>query len=130
MCRPVKVVVSNELFGVVTKPATCGQDAVPAVLWHSPAGALARGVPMLLVSTPDVARASLWAIVLLMTFTFNASCIEIPAPSQPATLFAIMLLVMVTSCHFVGSEGKAETSVPLTCWSRMPPPLPLSAEFP
>ena len=64
-----------------------------------PAGALARGVPILLVRTPEVARLSLCMMVLLMIFTFNASCNDIPAPSQPATLLTMMLLVMVTSCQ-------------------------------
>jgi hypothetical protein len=35
-------------------------------------------------------------MVLLTMFTFNASCNDIPAPSQPAILLTMMLLVMVT----------------------------------
>src|ERR1035438_9478299 len=118
---PVKVVVSSAEFCVLVTPADCGHDAVDdpdgPVCTQFPAGALAEGVPMLLVSTPDVARESLWAMVLLMMFTANASCKEIPAPSHPATLLTMMLLVMVTSCHFVESCGKVDTSVPLTAWS-------------
>src|ERR1035438_430679 len=126
---PVKVVVSSAEFCVLVTPADCGHDVVPEALVQTPAGALAEGVPMLLVSTPEVASESLWAMVLLMIFTLNASCKEIPAPSHPATLLTMMLLVMVTSCHSAGVLGKVDTSVPLTAWSRMPPPLPLSAEF-
>src|SRR5262252_6418960 len=80
------VVVSTEELGVLVTPADCGHDAVPAALWHSPAGALAWGVPILKVSAPDEASESLCAMVLLVMFTFNASCSEMPAPSQPAIL--------------------------------------------
>src|SRR2546430_3999653 len=67
-----------------------------------------RGVPILLVRTPEVARLSLCMMVLLMIFTFNASCNDIPAPSQPATLLTMMLLVMVTSCQSAAVEiGRA-----------------------
>ena len=38
-----------------------------------------------------------------------------------------MLLVMETLFQAVGVDGNTETSVPLTCCRRMPPPLPLSA---
>src|SRR5215469_1567694 len=125
-----KLVVSKEELGVLVTPADCGHDAVPAALWHSPAGALAWGVPILKVSTPDEASASLCAMVLLVIFTFNASCSEMPAPSQPAILLLMMLLVMVTSCQRFGCVLKVATSVPLMDWRRMPPPLPLSAELP
>jgi len=66
-------------------------------------------------------------MVLLMMDTFVESCSDIPAPSQPATLLTIMLLVMETLFQSAGCVGKVETSVPLTCCIRMPPPLPLSA---
>jgi hypothetical protein len=130
-----KVSVSSVEFRVLLTPAGCGHDAllaapVPPVRVQFPAGALAIGVPMLLVSTPEVARLSLWAMVLLTICTFNASCNEMPAPSQPATLLTMMLLVMFTLFQRLGLPGKVETSVPLTWLSRMPPPLPLSAEFP
>src|SRR6516225_1176780 len=99
---PLKVVVSREEFGVLVTPADCGHDAVPAVLWHSAGAALAPldwGAPMEKVSTPEEARVSLCMMVLLTMFTFNASCNDIPAPSQPAMLLTMMLLVMVTSCQ-------------------------------
>ncbi len=57
---------------------------------------LAKGAPIVLKSTPDEAVLSLDMIVLLMMFTFNASSSETPAPSQPATLLTMMLLVTVT----------------------------------
>ena len=125
-------------------PAGCGQDAVFApvgpVIVQFPAGALAIGVPMLEVSTPDDARLSLLAMVLLTMDTFNESCRDIPAPSQPARLFTMMLLVMDTLFHSVLAgvpplpqvtnagppvtthpPGNAVTSVPLTWFRRMPP---------
>ena len=80
-------------------PDGCGHDAVSAVgpaCTQLPAGALATGVPMLCVSTPEVARVSLLEMVLLMMDTFSESCSEIPAPSQPATLLTMMLLVSET----------------------------------
>ena len=93
----VKVVVSTEEFGVLLTPDGCGHEAVFApvgpVCVQFPAGALATGVPMLWVSTPEEARVSLLEMVLLMMVTFSESCSEIPAPSQPATLFTMMLLV-------------------------------------
>src|SRR5690242_21790109 len=82
------------------------------------------------VSTPTDAKLSLWAMVLLTICTFKESCNEIPAPSQPAILLLMMLLVILTLFQRVGWRGKLETSVPLTWLSRMPPPLPLSAELP
>ena len=73
-------------------------------------------------------------------FTASASWSEIPAPSQPATLLAMMLLVTLTvfQGQFARVElehrrdpfGKLSTSVPLTCCNRRPPPLPLSAALP
>ena len=100
MVRPlIEVLISAEL-GVLATPATCGHDAVLApvgpVWTQFPAGALAWGVPMLWVSTPDDAKLSLWAMVLLTMLTFKESCNEIPAPSQPAMLLLMMLLVMDT----------------------------------
>src|SRR5215472_10705649 len=143
---PLMAAVRSEEFRVLVKPADCGHDAlfavpVELVVVQFPAGALADGVPILLVITPEEARVSLCATVLLMMFTFNESCNDIPAPSQPAMLFTMMLLVMLTlfqrsgrGTHggVVGAVGheKVATSVPFTCWRRMPPPLPLSAELP
>ena len=95
------VLLNSVEFRVLLTPAGCGHDAVfvPLVpVWvQFPAGALAIGVPRLFVSTPEVARESLWAMVLLTICTFNASCNEMPAPSQPAILFTMILLEMVTS---------------------------------
>src|SRR6516225_12239719 len=125
----VKVLVSSVEFRVLLTPAGCGHDAVFApvgpVRVQFPAGALAMGVPILLVSTPEVARESLWAMVLLTICTFNESWSEMPAPSQPQMLFTMMLLVMLTLFQRPGLLGKVETSDPLTWLSRMPPPLPL-----
>src|SRR5205807_7972292 len=83
-----------------------------------------------LKSTPDDAVVSLDMIVLLTMFAFNASCSEIPAPSQPATLLVMMLLVTFTAYHCAGVVGKLITSEPLTFCKRRPPPLPLSAALP
>src|SRR5215469_9084216 len=130
-----KVLVSSVEFRVLLTPAGCAHDALFAVpigpvRVKFPAGALASGVPRLFVSTPEVARESLWAMVLLMMLTFSESCNEMPAPSQPEMLFTMMLLVMLTSFQRLGCLAKVATSDPLTWLSRMPPPLPLSAEFP
>src|ERR1700757_3221316 len=91
---------------------------------------LANGAPSVLNSTPDDAVVSLEITVLLMKFTANASCKDTPAPSQPATLLAIILLVTLTEYQLAGAVGKKLTSFPLTDWKRMPPPLPLSAALP
>jgi len=71
-----------------------------------------------LKSTPAEAVVSLEAIVLLIMFTPNESTIEIPAPSQPATLLVMMLLVTVTWNHFNGCVGNVITSLPLMSWKR------------
>src|SRR5215469_14561692 len=108
---------------------------------------------MLCVSTPEEARESLLAMVLLVMDTFSESSSDMPAPSQPATLLTMMLLVTDAEFHEVYAGlprrqvpntpgvsapapetthpfGNVETSVPLTCCMRMPPPLPLSAVLP
>src|SRR3984893_16601363 len=122
------------LFCMVTSPAACGlvhTMRLPcASVQPGGTGMLASGAPIVLNSPPAVAVVSLETTVLLIKFTFRASCIETPPPSQPATLFAMMLLKMLTSYHRSGSCGKRATSVPLTPCSRMPPPLPLSAVLP
>jgi len=69
-----------------------------------------------LKSTPDEAVVSLDMTVLLMKSTFNASTSETPAPSQPATLLAMILLVTLTEYHWSGVVGKRTTSPPLTFW--------------
>src|SRR6516162_4776922 len=91
---------------------------------------LAKGAPMVLKSTPAEAVLSLDMTVLLMMFTFRASSKEIPAPSQPATLLVMMLLVTVTEFQRAGVVGKLITSEPLVCCKARPPPLPLSAWLP
>src|SRR5579862_3845499 len=100
MVNPVKVVVRSEEFSVLVTPADCGHDAevgpVGPGCTQFPAGALASGVPMLCVSTPEEERESLLEMVLLTIVTFNESWSEIPPPSQPARLLTIMLLVMAT----------------------------------
>src|SRR5271167_272634 len=98
---PVNELLTRAEFSVLATPATCGHDAVfgpvgPPARTQFPAGALACGVPTLWVSTPDDAKLSLWAMVLLTMLTFKESCNEIPAPSQPAMLLLMMLLVMDT----------------------------------
>jgi len=57
-----------------------------------------------LKSTPDEAGGIVEMIVLLRMFTANESTSEIPAPSQPATLLAMMLLVMLTEFQLVGKS--------------------------
>src|SRR2546430_203938 len=123
---------------MATMPAACGVDVVTA-FGQVPSGlrgtlqgpcVLASGAPTVLNSMPDEAVVSLDTIVLLMMFTFNESRSEIPAPSQPATLSVMMLLVTVTAYQSAGVVGKVSTSVPLTPMKAMPPPLPLSAALP
>ena len=101
MFKPVIEVTSNWSFSSAVTPADCGQDAwvVPAGLpvlgsTQVPVGALVSGAPRLWMSTPEEARLSLLAMVLLMMETLSASSSEIPAPSQPATLLTMMLLVI------------------------------------
>src|SRR5207302_9233990 len=91
---------------------------------------LAKGAPRVLKSTPDEAVVCFVRMVLLTRFTTNASCNDTPAPSQPATLLAMILLVTLTEYHCDGLVGKRDTSAPLTLWRRIPPPLPLSAPLP
>src|SRR6266850_8484130 len=130
------------LFCTLTSPATCGHDAVkPPACMQLLCWVLANGAPSVLNSTPADAVLSLDMIVLLMMFAFNASSREIPAPSQPATLLTMMLLVTVAEYHgerepipgnvtLLAPFGKLITSEPLTCCKRRPPPLPLSAALP
>src|ERR1035437_4457661 len=91
---------------------------------------LARGAPMVVNRIPAEAVVELETIVLLMIFAFRASSSEIPAPSQRATLSAMMLLVILGEDHWDGVVAKASTSEPFTCWRRRPPPLPDSAALP
>src|SRR5207302_9837627 len=115
---------------MATSPAGCGADVVPQFEVHVGPDELASGAPSVLNSTPAEAVVSLEMMVLLMMFATNASCSEIPAPSQPATLSAMMLLVIFTEYQLEGVVGNVLTSEPLTCCKRRPPPLPLSAALP
>src|SRR4029077_4603789 len=81
------------LFCTLTRPATCGHDAVVLPVWMQLlCWVLAKGAPMVLNSGPAEAVLSFDTIVLLMMLTFNASSSDTPAPSQPATLLTMMLL--------------------------------------
>src|SRR5579864_5884380 len=106
---------------MVTSPDGCGHEVVELVMQLVPSE-LARGAPIVVNKIPAEAVVELETIVLLTMFTFNASSREIPAPSQPATLSAMMLLVMLGEYHCDGVFGKASTSEPLTFWRRRPPP--------
>src|SRR5580704_15752108 len=70
---------------MLTSPATCGHEVSVPITQLVPSE-LARGYPIVVKRIPADAVVELETIVLLMMFTFNASTIEIPAPSQPATL--------------------------------------------
>src|SRR5262245_54225703 len=108
---------------------SCGNDGSCCGLQPG-GGTDASGAPRVLNSTPAEPVVSLELMVLLMSRTLTASCIETPPPSHPATLFAMMLLMTVTSFHSIGIAGNATTSEPLTTCRRRPPPLPLSALLP
>src|SRR6202011_3751201 len=126
------------LLLMLTTPAGCGVEVVACTVQKPcalvpPGGQLcelASGACSVLVSTPAVAVVTFEMIVLLTMCTLNESSSETPPPSQPATLLAMMLLLNMTSDHRSGTNGRASTSVPLTCWKAMPPPLPLSAALP
>src|ERR1700680_1355271 len=63
-----------------------------------PGGAvLALGAPSVSNSTPADAVVSLDMIVLFSNVTLTASSSETPPPSQPATLFTMMLLLTVSA---------------------------------
>ena len=133
-----KFAVRTAPFWTLTRPAGWAVEVVmqgdggsPVVgLMGQGPDELAKGAPIVLNSTPDDAVVSLDMTVLLMTFTANESTSEMPAPSQPATLLAMILLVTFTEYQFAGVVGKVSTSPPFTAWKRMPPPLPLSAALP
>src|SRR6476646_636517 len=130
MTRKGSEELRSELLRMVATPAACGAEVIIEVDWFVSPGALPSGAPMVLNSTPEDAVVSLDMIVLLIMFTTSASCSETPAPSQPATLLLMMLLVTATEYQRVGLVGKKPTSVPFTDCSRRPPPLPLSAPLP
>ena len=74
----------------------------------------------MLNSTPAEAVVSFETMVLLMKFTLNASCSDTPAPSHPATLLVMMLLVTQdASSTDPERPGKLEISVPFTDCSRI-----------
>src|SRR6266403_1432136 len=115
-----KFAVSTALFWMLTNPAGWFVEVVTQGDGCTPLGGvvqgpwlLAKGAPRVLKSTPDEAVVSLDITVLLMKFTFNASTSETPAPSQPATLLAMILLVTFTEYHCAGVLGKLSTSEPL-----------------
>ncbi len=118
-----KLALSTALFWMLTSPAGCATEVVHGTVHTPPASLvpahgpceLARGAPRVLNSTPAEAVVSLDMTVLLMMFTFNASCSDTPPPSQPATLLAMMLFVTCTRVPAARAGcGKASTSVPLT----------------
>src|ERR1700751_6479039 len=81
---------------------------------------LASGAPRVLNSTPDEAVVSFDAMVLLTMSVSNASTREIPAPSHPATLLVMMLLVTSMWYQLVGVDGNVTTSEPFTFRKAMP----------
>src|SRR5437016_13961907 len=88
------------LFCTLTSPATCGHDAVVLpVCMQLLCWVLATGAPTVLNSTPADAVLSLDMIVLLMMFTFTASCRETPPPSHRATFLTMRSLVTVPEFH-------------------------------
>src|SRR5258708_3614829 len=117
------------LCWITTNPPGCGHAAAVPFMQLDPC-VLAIGPPSVVKSTPEDAVLVLETIVLLTMFTSTESTSEIPAPSQPATLSAMMLLVTVTVFHCEGCLGKETRSEPLTAWKAMPPPLPASAALP
>ncbi len=134
---PVNAVLRLPVCGAVSRPAGWLVDVVMG--WHVVSAptvvqfggpTLACAAASVLNSTPDDAVASFETTVLLMKLTFTASCSDTPPPAQPATLLPMMLLITRTAYHLLGSLGLRCTSVPLTCCSLSPPPLPLSAVLP
>ncbi len=98
------------VLAIVTRPAGCGPCGALGIRHSVFCGFIGSGVgtqpgggaeeliaPSVLNSAPADAVVSLDATVLLTNVTFNASCIDTPAPSHPATLLAMMLLVTVTA---------------------------------
>src|SRR6266581_1758325 len=98
-------------------PAGCGSDAgmhctlPPCASRGHGVGALAWEANWPPKSVPDVAVESLDTMVLLIRFTTSESCRDTPAPSQPATLLAMMLLVTFTEYQRDAVVGKVDTSI-------------------
>src|SRR6516164_6143884 len=86
---------STGLLSTLTRPETCGQDWPPVAphVMLATGVELARGANSVWNSVPEEAVESLAAIVLLTILTASESSSETPAPSQPATLLTMMLLV-------------------------------------
>src|SRR5215468_4372590 len=140
--RPFIASIRVGVFLMVTNPAGCGICAalwlrqfgscglvVKSVVGLQPGGGdAASTAPSVLKSTPADAVVSFETMVLFTRVARRASSMDTPAPSQPATLFAMMLFWTVTPYQVFGSRlyGVVTTSVPLTCCRRRPPPLPLS----
>src|SRR5215471_6912811 len=85
--------VSRVLFWMLTSPATCGHEVSLPFTQLLPSE-LATGAPIVVNRIPADAVVEFDTIVLLMMLTFKASTSEMPPPSQPATLSAMMLLVI------------------------------------
>src|SRR5579871_5606011 len=105
---------STALFCRLTRPAICGGEVLQPASPQAggvPAGTglLASGAPMVLNSGPAVAVEEFAAIVLLTILMLSASRSEMPAPSQPATLSAMMLLVTCGEYQRLGLFGKVST---------------------
>src|ERR1700722_15851934 len=129
--------LSSRLCACVTRPAGSGTDVVTG--WVQPApvsglqfggGVLANWAPSVSNSTPAVEVVSFETTVLFLKSTATASWMETPPPSQPATLFTMMLLVTAIVYHCVELFGLSKTSLPLMFCSRSPPPSPDSAVLP
>jgi hypothetical protein len=131
------------VFCMVTKPAGCGICGPleskqfgfcgcegSGVGKHPGGGEAALAAPKVLNNTPAEAVVSLEATVLLTNSVLKESCSDTPAPSHPATLFAMMLLVTVMPYQRSGFFTNAATSLPLVWRKRSPPPLPSSALLP
>src|SRR5579864_171255 len=91
------------LRGSVTRPAGSGPVVVGMLLQPAPVcglqpggGLLEFAAPPVLNSTPAEAVVSFEITVLLMKLEAIASWMETPPPVHPATLLAMMLLVMLT----------------------------------
>src|SRR5258708_35077773 len=69
--NPLRDVVIIEEFIVLVTPADCGHDVVSPACTQLPGGVRATGVPILCVSTPEEASASLLTMVLLRITTFS-----------------------------------------------------------
>src|SRR5437879_4359529 len=100
--------IKTALCWIAATPAICGCDVVPQFVVQVGPAWLAMGPPRVLKSIPDEAVLAFKAIVLLMMFTLGESTSEIPAPSHPATLSTMMLLVTVAKFHCPGSSGTVE----------------------